>query len=396
MRILFSSNAPWSCTGYGVQSKYLLPRLAALPEVGGPEAIAIAAWFGLQGGETRWGPFRVLPGHAHPYGVDVIGHHARAHGADVVLTLIDAWTQRGVAEAVRPALWLPWFPVDGEPLSRITAEALAGAALPLVYSRWGLGVLAAAGIEAAYVPHAVEPAVFRVLVELEPEQLLAWRQTLAGAADVRHLAVMVAANKGFPDRKAFQVQLRAWAAWSEGRPGCYLYVHTDPTTQAEGIDLLELVRVLGIEGRVRFPDRYQYYLGYPDGYLALVYNAADVLLAASMTEGFGLPILEAQACGTPVIVTDYASMPELLFYGELAPARDRFWSPIGTWWAWPDHDGIVEALERNFEFRAVAPAEALASLAATVSAEVHGAYGWDVVVEKWWRPVLEKVGELIG
>ncbi len=37
----------------------------------------------------------------------------------------------------------------------------------------------------------------------------------------------------------------------------------------------------------------------------------DVLLTTSMREGFGIPLVEAQAFGTPVIMTDFASMPGL-------------------------------------------------------------------------------------
>lgn len=46
------------------------------------------------------------------------------------------------------------------------------------------------------------------------------------------------------------------------------------------------------------------------------YNAADVLLAPSLYEGFGLTILEAMACGLPVIAADVSSLPEVA--GEAA------------------------------------------------------------------------------
>lgn len=42
-----------------------------------------------------------------------------------------------------------------------------------------------------------------------------------------------------------------------------------------------------------------------------IYNAADLLLAPSLYEGFGLTILEAMACGTPVISSDVSSLPEV-------------------------------------------------------------------------------------
>jgi alpha-1,3-rhamnosyl/mannosyltransferase len=45
--------------------------------------------------------------------------------------------------------------------------------------------------------------------------------------------------------------------------------------------------------------------------LAIWYNCAEVFIYPSVFEGFGLPVLEAMACGTPVIVSDASSLPEV-------------------------------------------------------------------------------------
>ncbi|MCL5783775.1 MAG: glycosyltransferase family 4 protein [Patescibacteria group bacterium] len=54
-----------------------------------------------------------------------------------------------------------------------------------------------------------------------------------------------------------------------------------------------------------------------DEQLPLLYSAAQVLLYPSFYEGFGLPILEAQACGTPVITSNVSSMPEVAGDGAI-------------------------------------------------------------------------------
>ncbi len=55
------------------------------------------------------------------------------------------------------------------------------------------------------------------------------------------------------------------------------------------------------------------YLGIPEEEtLVKIYNAADVLLAPSSYEGFGLTLLEAMACGTPVIASNVTSLPEVV------------------------------------------------------------------------------------
>ena len=45
--------------------------------------------------------------------------------------------------------------------------------------------------------------------------------------------------------------------------------------------------------------------------LVAAYNAADLLVLPSFEEGFGLPVLEALACGTPVACSATASLPEV-------------------------------------------------------------------------------------
>jgi len=57
---------------------------------------------------------------------------------------------------------------------------------------------------------------------------------------------------------------------------------------------------------------YVHYLGYVSDYdLVKVYNLASLFIYPSFYEGFGLPPLEAMACGTPVIISDVSSLPEV-------------------------------------------------------------------------------------
>jgi glycosyltransferase involved in cell wall biosynthesis len=65
-------------------------------------------------------------------------------------------------------------------------------------------------------------------------------------------------------------------------------------------------RQLGIEGRVLFP-------GFvPDEVLVSLYQAADLAVFPSLYEGYGLPVAEALACGTPVIAADNSAIRELV------------------------------------------------------------------------------------
>jgi glycosyltransferase involved in cell wall biosynthesis len=69
--------------------------------------------------------------------------------------------------------------------------------------------------------------------------------------------------------------------------------------------ILAKVKELGIEDRVHFT-------GFVDDEdLPALISAADVLAMPSKYEGFGLPVLEAMACGTPVVSSNASSLPEV-------------------------------------------------------------------------------------
>ncbi len=70
------------------------------------------------------------------------------------------------------------------------------------------------------------------------------------------------------------------------------------------------LKELGLGGEVLMP-------GYvPDADLPALYGAAEVFVFPSLYEGFGLPVLEAMACGTPVVCSAVSSLPEVA--GEAA------------------------------------------------------------------------------
>ena len=71
-------------------------------------------------------------------------------------------------------------------------------------------------------------------------------------------------------------------------------------------EILDAPKRLGIEDRVKF-------LGYvATDKLANLLNGATAFVLPSLWEGFGIPVLEAMACGIPVIVSNVSSLPEVV------------------------------------------------------------------------------------
>jgi glycosyltransferase involved in cell wall biosynthesis len=113
-----------------------------------------------------------------------------------------------------------------------------------------------------------------------------------------------------------------------------LYDHTVPFQRfwLEGWHLPQVARSLGVEDMIMFnPEMENFGDGIPersDGdkpTLPDLYRAADLFVLPSQVEGFGLPIAEAMACGTPVAVTKYAAG------WEVARGADGAGIPVADW-----------------------------------------------------------------
>jgi glycosyltransferase involved in cell wall biosynthesis len=156
-----------------------------------------------------------------------------------------------------------------------------------------------------------------------------------------------------------------------------------------GVNLLPEIMELGLGEVVLWPDARLVREGLPDwagqqGYdMVKLYNACDVLLGTTGGEGFFLPGLEAQACGKPIVVTDYASAPEICGAGLTIPPSDyAILNSPGTRYALADIDKTAEALTKI----ANADREKLAKKARAFAER----YDWNVIMEKFWKPFLEE------
>jgi glycosyltransferase involved in cell wall biosynthesis len=337
MKILWHSNSPLAPTGYGQQTAQFTPMLAEHYEV------VISANYALEAAPIVWKNIPVLPGLGGSHGNETIPGHIAAifdgPREGLLFTLYDAL-------AFDPALFSRynaacWTPVDHDPVPpAVTAFFRGSQAIPVAMSRFGQEQFAE--FDPLYCPHGIDTEVFRPKSSDVREQM--------GVPQDGFLIAMVAANKGRPSRKCFQQAFEAFRYFRERHENAYLYVHTtlDPS-YAGGEDLIALAASLQLpDDALKFPNQYAMMFG-PIGpeRMADIYSACDVLLNPSMGEGFGIPIVEAQACEVPAIVTDFSAMTEVCGAGWKIKGRG-FWDGQASWMAVPDVGDILGALEECY------------------------------------------------
>jgi len=132
-------------------------------------------------------------------------------------------------------------------------------------------------------------------------------------------------------------------------------------------EVLQLIDTLGVKDRVSL-------IGYvPSEDLPLVYNLASVFVYPTLYEGFGLPALEAMACGLPVITTEISSLPEIVGdAGMLVPVNDE--------------TALTQAIQ------AVLTDQALSQRLATLGTERASQFTWERTAQKTlqvYRHVLQ-------
>lgn len=381
--VSLASNSPGTPTGYGQQAQFLIERLVK-------HGIHTAAMsnFGL---EARMDEIKVKGGKVphYPRGLtlysdDVLPQNHSRHRVGrqdlphAIFTLYDSWVYKNPKLDEIPMV--QWTPVDHVSLPPMVAQQLAKPNVtPISMAPNGHQLLNEAGINNVYIPHGVDTKV------MQPTEMFddVPAREFMGVKD-EFVIGMVAANKanGVIHRKAYAENLLATAMFMKRHPHTVLYLHTEPSKAYQGFDLPHLLQVVGIQPeRVIFPDPINLRIGYTRKQMAALYSAFDVLLAPSYGEGFGIPTVEAQACGTRAIASNWAASADLVADdGWLVDGHPLWDEGQKSWWKVPDVRSIVGALEQAFDSPR-GPSD--------VSREFALGFDVDTVWDEKWMPFLK-------
>ena len=398
MRFLIHSNGPNTKTGYGVQCAQLVERL----HDAGHE-VAVSATFGQQGSPGSWKPdrprnpdlwdkgVRVYQVGWQLNGIDIVHNHAMHwFGGDPlagwIIILGDVWSLAD-NPLLRDFNVAAWAPVDHFPCPPGVLKFFDNSqALPVAMTTFGERAFRMAGLDPVYVPLAVDLEQYKptpTITHAEHGEIPC-RALLGRIPEEAFLVGMVAMNKDPDDRKGFNEAFAAFGAFHRSHPDAVLYVHSDKNGMGTSFNLEELADAHGIPRHaIVFPDTYGYQMGWSPEMMAAAFTAFDVLLSPSHGEGFCVPLIEAQACGTPVIASNFSAQPELVGAGWLVNGQQIYDVAQHAFYLVPFIDEIVARLEDAYQ----ADLDAMASKAMLKAAE----YGADRVYEDVWAPLVAQM-----
>lgn len=193
-----------------------------------------------------------------------------------------------------------YFPIDstgpGDRLTGHCREALKGYSRVLGYTKFGAGVLSRSlNAPVDYIPHGIDLSTF------QPRGRKAARIAL-GLPDS---AICIGANMTNQYRKDWGLWANVCALLAKSNPNFRFWAHID--TLNRHWNLNRLLEDYGLSDctRVTLSGKWS------DVELSYFYSACDVTFLPSLGEGFGYPIAESMACGTPCVHGDYAGGAEL-------------------------------------------------------------------------------------
>ncbi len=392
--VMTSGDDPYTSTGYGQIWQNLLSRWTK----------SKPKWkfyhIGWQNRDrehlTREG-YHMLPIQKQEYGFDVVLPYLIKYKPDIFLTMTDIGLTAGFVDAVSEAKkrgWRGrWFAINlvdteaweslfWDKILDVPDKIICGAKNgELLYTKHNVGNLIT-------IPMGVDTKVYYPLAKKEELKI---RFNLKDKFVVGY----VAKNQR---RKMIPNLMRGFSAFSKGKEDVRLLLHTD-RNNPKGWDIACLIEKFIHEQDEQLQDpKPKIIMTNPNmdvisrqkvqpESMNEIYNLMDVFCYATGGEGFGLPGLEAQSCGVPMMMTNYSSAIEIVSEDDLfiPILEDKYGrrvteiGPNGVENAIPDDKAVAEILEKLYAEWKSGKIKERGDRARNFAL----GYDWDLIAKKW-------------
>ncbi|MCW4039971.1 MAG: glycosyltransferase [Candidatus Bathyarchaeota archaeon] len=417
-RVLFLTEASYLSTGYATYGREVLTRLQASKKYEVAEFSVYGAADDPRRKSLRWKNYANMPDHSQEqqklYGANSINQFGawRFERAcldfepDIVLCIRDFWMDSFVWHSpYRRIFEWAWMPtVDASPQNVEWVDMFADADYLLTYSDWAGGVLRKQGGDSINLYGTASPSASE---EFKPINNA--RDILGIPSDWKIVGTVMRNQR----RKLFPALLEAFSGYlhSSGDLNTYLYCHT--SYPDAGWNISELLHEHKISSRVLFSYKCQgcgkldvskfhdsrklctgcrdyasapvsVSNGVDNETLAQIYNCFDLYIQCANSEGFGLPQVEAAACGVPIACTYYSAMEDVVHKLGAYPIKFNKYKELETGCdrAVPLKDDIINTFNIFFHKKSQSDRDALGKSTRLLFEQN---YSWDTTAEQWAR-----------
>lgn len=311
MRLLMCSDDPNTILSYGILSKMLIDRLYKEYEI---HYISLQRQVGKpmkirnEKGELLYTYYSAHnDGPRNPKNLPRVLNLVKP---DIFWTNFDIQHYLQIKQYVPPtATWIGWCPWDNHDVGQIdrARDAFSGIDTRIAISKFGMDFLNQHKVRIDdYIYNCINTDIYKPLPS-DHEDLKKFREMNKWYKDDMQLILFV----GRPNwRKRMEYMFSILQQLIlRGNKNIRLFMHTSLDDPAAETNLRKTIDAFRLNEYI-ITTTFDWDKGVPEQDLRILYNIADLYIAPHAGEGFGMPIVEAMACGLPFVASDICTTKE--------------------------------------------------------------------------------------